>query len=184
MIDPALASADRPRFLTNGVPAFVSNPALHTSTSGGWSSAEPVEAIAPDVFGVAGQHRISLEVELYDDSDRPWACPTLAAWWQLVRLGALEFLEGVDAPTGTERLTEGLPFGARRSLTVLSPEFLEVEHAVRTILTQVHMEDEFLQWLTRDRSGRARVALPSRVTSLAIADLAEISYLFVHDDDD
>lgn len=180
--DPSLASAGPPRWLTNGVPSLATG-SVPVPRGGGWGETQSVEPQAPDVFGVAGQHRIALEVELRDESDRPWACPTLAAWWQLVRLGALQFLRGTDAPPGTERLNQDAPFAAKRTLTVLAPEFLEVEHAVRTILTQVHMEDEYFQWLQKGERLSSRESPSTRVASMAIAELAEMSHIFLPDDD-
>lgn len=92
---------------------------------------------------------------------RTWSCPFLAAVWQLLRLGLLRDegrvplppvpLEG-GWPGDWDRLPavvrinpQAAPFSAYTTLSVLSPRFLPVELAVRTILSQVAVDDEVLR---------------------------------------
>ena len=97
-------------------------------------------------------HSLSIDVEMYQerDSSKPkWACPTLAAWWQLIRLGMLRDCE--DAPYYPDRtivLNQDRSLFAKRTLTALSPKFLEIEAAVRTILSQVSIPPMWLKELT------------------------------------
>ena len=87
------------------------------------------------------QHSIAMDVELLSirDGTEFWSCPLLAAWWQLVRLGVLR--DDSDRPS-IPRRTIALrgetsePLYAKRTLTALVPEFLEVESAVQVILRQ------------------------------------------------
>lgn len=99
-------------------------------------------------------HSLSIDVEMYQErrSSMPkWACPTLAAWWQLIRLGMLR--DDEDAPyypEGTIVLNQHRSLFAKRTLTALSPKFLEIEAAVRTILSQVSIPS---MWLKELRIG-------------------------------
>lgn len=66
---------------------------------------------------------------------RRWACPTLAFWWQLTRLKAaveadLPHLHHNSAAAKANEKT----FAADRTITVLKPSFIGVEHAVRGLL--------------------------------------------------
>lgn len=75
-----------------------------------------------------------------------WSCPAAAAWWQLVRFGALSGGqapgEGDDRdPTATLRLNGDAIFAAKRTLTLLPPGYLGVEHAVRKILECVRLPE-------------------------------------------
>jgi hypothetical protein len=68
-----------------------------------------------------------------------WTCPAVAAWWQLIRFGALldYDLPNVDgAPEGSWKRQHSNvpPFIAERTVTLLSPSYISVEHGVRTIL--------------------------------------------------
>jgi hypothetical protein len=103
----------------------------------------------------ANRHSIFIDVQLWEDTEegRLWSCPYLAAVWQLLRLGVLrhtgksvatprtwsgDFPDSwADLPAVT-RLTD-LPaaFSAFRTFSVLAGRFLPIEHAVRTILSQV-----------------------------------------------
>lgn len=117
-------------------------------------------------------HSLSIDVEMYQerDSSKPkWACPTLAAWWQLIRLGMLR--DDDDSPYYPERtivLNQDQSFFAKRTLTALSPKFLEIEAAVRTILSQVSIPP---MWLKELRDGKD---LPK-----ADEHLRRISHIFV-----
>ena len=121
------------------------------------------------------QHSIAMDIELLSlrNGIELWSCPLLAAWWQLVRLGMLRDDHG--EPTMPKRtialgLDENVPLHAKRTLTALVPEFLEVEAAVQTILRQTaltgdlrsHLKDSRLEIEPRDH-------------------LKRISYVFVDD---
>ncbi|MEU6428233.1 SCO2522 family protein [Microbispora sp. NPDC046973] len=121
-------------------------------------------------------HSIFVDVELWDEKGprRTWSCPFLAAVWQLLRLGLLRSdghvplppvaLDG-DWPRDWDGLPavvrlnpQAAPFSAYTTLSVLSPRFLPVELAVRTILSQVAVDDEVLrQVATRSESEGVRL---------------------------
>ncbi len=121
-------------------------------------------------------HSIFVDVELWDERGprRTWSCPFLAAVWQLLRLGLLRSdghvplppvaLDG-DWPRDWDGLPavvrlnpQAAPFSAYTTLSVLSPRFLPVELAVRTILSQVAVDDEVLrQVATRSESEGVRL---------------------------
>lgn len=115
--------------------------------------------IDPLVFEVARpvfeeprhRHRIALDVQLWSsqEGERLWACPALAAWWQLVRLGALDYVHGSagTAPPGTWSRPEGPPFVAKETITYLPLQYLETEHAAWNILRQVVLPDTLAQSL-------------------------------------
>ncbi|HET9893516.1 MAG TPA: SCO2522 family protein [Streptosporangiaceae bacterium] len=135
------------------------------------------------------RHSIFIDIELWDEHEgkRIWSCPMLAAVWQLIRLGLLrEHGRPVLAPqdwTGSWPSTWGeMPaitklnpkaaaFTAYTTLSALSPRFLPVEHAVRTILGQFAGEGPVLDE-TRSRAARDGMRLPD--------DLADrVRYVFV-----
>jgi hypothetical protein len=101
------------------------------------------------------RHSIFVDVELWDENERQrtWSCAMLAAVWQLMRLGLLRdqgravvtpedwpdplFPDRWDDLPPVVRLDpQAAPFSAYTTLSVLSPRFLPVELAVRTILSQ------------------------------------------------
>jgi len=100
-----------------------------------------------------GHHSIHLDIELWRDEHgadtQVWACPTLSAWWQLIRLGMLrdETSGKPMAPPGTQSRVDAPPLPARRTLTLLDPRFLEVEHAVRVILQRVSLPEAWRRYL-------------------------------------
>lgn len=135
------------------------------------------------------RHSIFVDVELWDDKDgrRTWSCPMLAAVWQLMRLGLLRdqgrpvvVPEDWTDPLFPDRWDD-LPavirinpranaFAAYTTLSVLSPRFLPVELAVRTILSQFAGDQDILKG-TVDRAARDAMQLP--------ADLVDrIRYVF------
>lgn len=101
---------------------------------------EPTEVKAPGLSGRVhrGQHDVDLMVELWssETSNRAnkYSCAVLAAWWQLVRLGYLRAGEEPRSPDETITLNSLVPFFARRTLSILDPSYIEIEHAVRAIL--------------------------------------------------
>ncbi|GAB3818546.1 SCO2522 family protein [Micromonospora zhanjiangensis] len=145
----------------------------------------------PPVQNAANRHSIFLDVELWDyldNGERQWSCPFLAAVWQLMRLGLLRHQgEGVtnpylldDWPDDWDRLPavvklnpNAAPFSAYRTFSVLGTRFLPIEHAVRTILSQVSVDPAVLDQL-HTRSRAERLDLPK--------DLVErVEYAFVAD---
>jgi hypothetical protein len=108
------------------------------------------------------RHSIFLDVQLWDESSeqRTWSCPLLAAVWQLLRLGA--FRDDGDRvtvprqwrgqfpddwtrmPPVTQLNAVAAPFRAYRTISILATRFLPVEHAVRTILSQMRIEGDAL----------------------------------------
>jgi len=128
-----------------------------TPGSGAEAMEDPVPW-APPMENARNRHSIFLDVELWDtvDDKRVWSCPFLAAVWQLLRLGLLRYEGAVvapprryaldpthdwrDVPTVVQVNPKALPFAAYRTLSILDSRFLHVEHAVRTILSQVAVE--------------------------------------------
>jgi len=124
----------------------------------------------PTVQNAARRHSIFLDVELWDENNgrRMWSCPFLAAVWQLLRLGMLRhdgqavaaarkwegaFPDDWDKiPAVTQLNPTAAPFSAYRTLSILSARFLPIEHAVRTVLSQVAVDRDVLsQAMTRSR---------------------------------
>lgn len=104
-----------------------------------------------------GHHSIHLDVQLWKTGRRPgdrlWACPTLAAWWQLIRLGMLR--DENDRPVAPPRTQSALgapPLPARRTLTLLDNRFLEVEHAVRAIHERLALPEGWRRYLREGES--------------------------------
>jgi len=134
-------------------------------------------------------HSIFVDVELWDERGprRTWSCPFLAAVWQLLRLGLLRSegrvpLTPVAVDGDWPRDWDGLPalvrlnpqaapFSAYTTLSVLSPRFLPVELAVRTILSQVAVDDEVLRQVAA-RSESEGIRLEEELVD-------RISYVFV-----
>lgn len=114
---------------------------------------------------------IALDVQLWsdDDGDRVWACPVLAAWWQLVRLGALQHVsgEGPQMPANTWSRPGGKPLHAIGTITFLTSDYIQVEHAVWNILRQVSLPTDWANSL-RD----------SREQPLPRAHLERMAYVF------
>jgi hypothetical protein len=146
----------------------------------------------PPAENGARHHSIFVDVELWSEPDgqRIWSCPFLAAVWQLLRLGLLRNLgEPVAVPVPVARdselpdswaelpavvqLTERpAPFSAYRSASALAGRFLSVELAVRTILSQVHIDPDADDQVKR-RSEQESVPVPAEV-------IDRLSYFFLH----
>lgn len=93
-------------------------------------------------------HAVFLDVQLYDESDgdRRYSCPALAAWWQLIRLGLDRNSDGAKRiPAGTQSRDGARPLFGKRTLTLLPPQFIEIEHAVNNILRQVAIPHSLLR---------------------------------------
>ncbi|WP_250000174.1 SCO2522 family protein [Actinoplanes sp. M2I2] len=146
----------------------------------------------PAENGALNSHSIFVDVQLWDEEAgaRTWSCPYLAAIWQLLRLGLIRHHGGVvAAPVTMERFPEEwdrLPaivqvnpraeaFSAYSTFSVLGNRFLNVEHAVRTILQQVNVEQVITDQV-RSRSEREGMPLPAELWQ-------RIEYLFVADRD-
>lgn len=142
----------------------------------------------PPAQTAARGHSIFVDVQLWTGhgDQRIWSCALLAAAWQLLRLGLFRHLgeplvEPVDQdqpwPTtwaelpGVIRVNpRAKPFAAYHSLSLLSPRFLPVEQAVRTILSQVWHDPE-VTGLLAELATKERLPLPVDV-------LDRIGYVF------
>ena len=119
-------------------------------------------------------HALFLDVQLWlqEAGRRLYSCAALAAWWQLMRLGVDEGDDGLPRlPDSIISRPEATPFFALNTLSVLSIDFLEIEHAVRTILSQV-----FIPESARKRWRRG----PSEPSHQG--HLERIAYIFMPDD--
>jgi hypothetical protein len=140
------ALEDGDRWLANGEPGRFQPPAepLLVPTV----DAEPAGSTTAGKRRTGGRgtrsHSIHLDVELWSVEARAgsivWSCPSLAAWWQLLRLGA----PMDDRVRPVPEHSDAPPFAAATTLTVLPPSFLVVEDAVRTILSRVDVPAEWL----------------------------------------
>jgi len=127
------------------------------------------------------RHSIFIDVELWDENDgrRTWSCPMLAAVWQLTRLGLLrdqgrpvmtpqdwtdpQFPDRWDDLPPVIRLNpRATAFAAYTTLSVLSPRFLPVELAVRTILSQFACDQTILAEAA-GRAARDAMRLPAEL---------------------
>jgi hypothetical protein len=131
----------------------------------------------------ANRHSIFLDVQLWEETEggRLWSCPYLAAVWQLLRLGLLRHVgrqvaqprvwEGEypdlwsDLPPITQLTERPAAFSAFRTFSVLAGRFLPIEHAVRTILSQVDVGRALrVQMIERAAAERPKpLALPPEV---------------------
>lgn len=128
------------------------------------------------------RHSIFVDVELWDEHDgqRTWSCAMLAAVWQLIRLGLLRdqgrpVLLPEDPPEAWPDSWAEMPpitrlnpaaaaFAAYTTLSALSPGFLPVELAVRTILSQFAGEDGVLAE-AEHRAARDAMRLPAELVN-------------------
>lgn len=159
--------ADPPPRTTGGRPPVTETGWLSNgqrSPSGRSAAAmDTAPAWAPPVQNAANRHSVFVDVELWSKAGngradgRLWSCAFLAAVWQLLRLGMLRYRgevvatpqewpgplpESWDELPAVVRLNpDAAPFTAYRSLSVLPRRFLTTEHAVRTILEQVAVDD-------------------------------------------
>jgi hypothetical protein len=160
-----------------------------TAVPGTGEAMGEVQSWEPPEENAANRHSIFLDVELWDEARgrRTWSCPFLAAVWQLLRLGMLRnlgetvavpracadgFPEDWDQLPPVVKLNpNAAPFSAYRTLSVLSPRFLGIEHAVRTILSQVAVERAVADQIAR-RCESEGLPLPAEVIS-------RIEYVFI-----
>ena len=144
----------------------------------------------PAENGALNNHSIFVDVQLWDewDGQRRWSCPYLATIWQLLRLGLLRY-DGasVSSPVTVEQLPEewdrlppivqvnpkAQPFSAYSTFSILGQRFLTVEHAVRTILQQVNVEQSVVDQIN-SRSAAEGIQIPKELYQ-------RIEYLYVSD---
>jgi hypothetical protein len=138
----------------------------------------------------ATNHSIFVDVELWSDRDRQrtFSCAFLASVWQLLRLGLIRNAgrnvvrpvplpaelpnEWDDLPAVLRITDRAAPFCAYRTLSVLPARFLNVEHAVRVVVSQYSALPKVIDQIAT-RSGREHLELP--------ADLTErIDHVFFH----
>ncbi|GAA4978421.1 SCO2522 family protein [Yinghuangia aomiensis] len=140
---------------------WLSNGRRSPAAFGGEAMAEPPAWAAPWEVS-ARRHSVFADVQLWDDENgtRTWSCPFLAAVWQLIRLGMLRhdnrdvvrprpwngtYPDDWDELPPIVRLNaDAQPFCAYRTLSVLEPRFLPIEHAVRVILDQFAADPDVL----------------------------------------
>jgi hypothetical protein len=157
-------------------------------TETGWlcngrrSPTDPAAAMAaipswiPPAESAANRHSIFIDVELWDDreDERRWSCAFLAAVWQLLRLGLLRSGGAPVAvpqpmeehlPDSWDRMPvvvrvnpQAAPFSAYRTVSIMPRRFLATEHAVRTVIGQVAVEQLVLDDTIR-RGGSEGLAL-------------------------
>jgi hypothetical protein len=135
----------------------------------------------PPLESARRRHSIFVDVELWDERDghRTWSCPMLAAVWQLIRLGLLRdhgrpvvtpqdwgephFPDNWDDLPAVIRLNpQAAAFTAYSTLSLLSPRFLPVELAVRTILSQFASDSNVFAETT-GRATRDSMQLPDEL---------------------
>ncbi len=147
---------------------------------------------APPAENGAALHSIFMDVQLWSElsTGRKWSCPFLASVWQLERLGLLRYGDRVpvkpfrvaisDLPTDWDKVPAILqfgdnpaPFAAYRTLSILHSRFLNVEHAVRAILSQVSV-DQVVSDQVAKRIRNEGFDMPDQLSE-------RISYLFMSD---
>ncbi len=144
---------------------------------------------SPPRQNAAGRHSIFVDIELWDEAGerRVWSCAMLAAVWQLLRLGLLRNLghpvaqpvempdewpdEWDDLAPVVRLRPDAEPFAAYTTVSLLSPGFIPVELAVRTILGQFAADPMVLADLA-DRASREHINLPEEIVD-------RIGYAFV-----
>ena len=131
-------------------------------------------------------HSIFLDVEMWseriaqDGSRRThWSCPYLASIWQLLRLGLVRYDGGAavqpqprgagwpggwwEMPAVVQLNPKAAPFAAYPTLSILPQSYLKIEHAVRTILDHVHVDEELMVQII-ERGAREGVEIPREIT--------------------
>jgi hypothetical protein len=173
-------------WLTNGV----RSPATPFALGAAEMAMRSAKPWTPPKQNAARRHSIFVDIELWDESggQRVWSCAMLAAVWQSLRLGVLRDLgrpvaQPVDAPAEwpdswadlppVVRLRpDATPFTAYTTISLLSPRFLTVEVAVRTILGQFAADPPVLADLA-ERARREHVDLPEEIVD-------RVRYAFVN----
>jgi hypothetical protein len=155
---------------------WLTNGQRSPNTSRSEAMAKPI-SWQPPLESARRRHSIFVDIELWDEHEgrRVWSCPMLAAVWQLIRLGLLRdhgrpvlspeewagpFPDSWDELPPVIRLNPGAAaFNAYTTLSVLSPRFLPVELAVRTILSQFAGDNSVLSE-AETRAARDGMELP------------------------
>jgi hypothetical protein len=145
-------------------------------------------AWSPPVQTAKRRHSIFVDVEMWDEPEekRTWSCALLAAVWQMLRLGMLRadgepLVEPASPPSEWPDVWAELPpvvqlnpraapFTAYATMSVLSPRFLPIELAARTIIGQVFVDPAVAAQLA-GRAGREGI-------DLSDDPLDRISYAF------
>jgi hypothetical protein len=136
------------------------------------------------------KYSIFLDVELWreiKEKGRVWSCAFLAAVWQLLRLGLMRYYgrpivtpspmpeilppDWSELPPVMQLNPTAAPFSAYRTFSILDGRFLETEHAVRMILSQV-MIHQTVAKETLARSANEGITLPPDIVD-------RISYVFM-----
>jgi hypothetical protein len=170
-------TGSRPPLIETG---WLTNGQRSPGTSQGEAMARPVPWRPPQE-SARRRHSIFVDVEIWDErgGERTWSCPMLAAVWQLMRLGLLRdrgrpvvtpqdwtdprFPDDWDRLPPIIRLKpKAAAFAAYTTLSVLSPRFLPVELAVRTILSQFACDNDIFAEAT-DRAARDALKLPDEL---------------------
>jgi hypothetical protein len=143
----------------------------------------------PQEFGKR-KHSIFLDVEMWrDEGERLWSCPFLAGVWYLLRLGALR---NYDRPVAVPRLRapdeewpsswddlpavmqmreNAPPFSAFRAVSILPHAYLPIEHAIRVVLGQLHLDEPVIDDVVA-RGAQERIVVPRSITE-------RISHVFI-----
>ncbi|NKY50648.1 SCO2522 family protein [Nocardia vermiculata] len=130
------------------------------------------------------EHSIFLDVEMWSEvldeaGNKRWSCPFLASIWQLLRLGLIRD-QGApvaqpqprpatwpdtwdDLPTVVQLEPRAAPFAAYQTLSILPPTYVKIEHAVRTILDHVNIDEE-LKAQPVVRGAAEGVIIPEQIT--------------------
>lgn len=166
---------------------WLANGRRSTSTNG-IAAMDVVDDWVPPLQTAKRRHSVFVDVEMWDGPGRKrtWSCSLLAAVWQMLRLGLMRS-DGepvvaaakaparwpstwAEMPAVVKLNPRAAPFAAYATTSILSPRFLPVEHAVRTILSQV----------SHDRAVTDQLAERARAEGVTLADepLDRISYVF------
>jgi len=150
---------------------------------------EPAAGWRPPVQDTAYPHAVFTDVQLWDErrGTRRWSCAFLAAVWQLLRLGLLRSQGAPVAvpqpwpdelpdswglmPAVIQVNPRATPFSAYRTFSILPVDFLAIEHAVRTILSQVAVDAAVLVEIA-GRAAADGVRLPDK-------PMSRITYTFI-----
>jgi len=131
-------------------------------------------------------HSIFLDVEMWSESigqdgsrRTRWSCPYLMSIWQLLRLGMVRYEGGPavqpqprgcswseswwEMPTVMQLNPKAAPFAAYQTLSILPQSYLNIDHAVRTILDRVHIDEELTEQILA-RGAREGVEIPRALT--------------------
>ncbi len=132
------------------------------------------------------EHSIFLDVELWKkrigkdgEIHTHWSCPFLASIWQLLRLGMVRN-EGRavvepqprgdrwpdrwwEMPSVVQLNPNAQPFAAYQALSILPQSYLKIEHAVRTILDHVVIDQEVVTQ-TVERGATEGITIPREIT--------------------